>query len=116
MHHVIYIIAQNKLVEIRKHGLRMELMNGGNTNAPDDPNAVDGGNGISSRYTSNNANDRGRHESEEWYRLCETRSQNYGMSIDYRFPSHTSSTMEKMNTNVVEFTLTLTLCVVFSLK
>ena len=59
----------------------MELMNGGNTNTPDDPNAVTGDNGIADRYTDNNQNERGRHESEEYYRLCETRSQNYGMLV-----------------------------------
>ena len=76
--------TQNKLTEIRKHGLRMELMNGGNTNQPDDPNSINNANnGIPDRYTSNNAAERGRHESEEWYYLCEQRSQNYGTYYIY---------------------------------
>merc|ERR1712176_894841 len=68
-----------KQAEMRKHGLRMELWNGGNTNTPDDPDAITGGNGIQNTYTSNNQANEGRHESEEWYYLCEQRAQNYGL-------------------------------------
>eukprot|EP01083_Nonionella_stella_P096696 271894_1 len=66
--------------DMRKFGLRMELMNGGNTNTPEDPDSVDGENdGIAATYSANNAANEGRHESEEWYHLCETRRQNYGL-------------------------------------
>jgi len=68
--------CKNRLRRMRKHGLRMELVNGGNTNTPDDPNNSDD---IPGTYTDNNDNDRGRHESEEFYRLCEERSQQYGL-------------------------------------
>ena len=68
----IILIIQDRLVNIRKFGLRMELMNGGNTNTPDDPNSISD---ISTQYSSNNGANRGRHESEEWYYLCESRSQ-----------------------------------------
>jgi len=68
-----------KLAEMRKFGLRMELWNGGNTNTPDDPDTIDGNNGIADTYGDNNQANEGRHESEEWYYLCEQRSQNYGL-------------------------------------
>jgi len=67
------------LARLRKFGLRMELWNGGNTNTPDDPDAIEGGNGIAQTYTDNNQANEGRHESEEWYYLCEQRSQNNGL-------------------------------------
>ena len=58
----------------------MELMNGGNTNTPEDPDAIDQ---ITTTYTANNGADEGRHESEEYYYLCEQRSQQYGMPSVY---------------------------------
>eukprot|EP00485_Elphidium_margaritaceum_P001828 CAMPEP_0202695168 /NCGR_PEP_ID=MMETSP1385-20130828/8826_1 /ASSEMBLY_ACC=CAM_ASM_000861 /TAXON_ID=933848 /ORGANISM="Elphidium margaritaceum" /LENGTH=741 /DNA_ID=CAMNT_0049351143 /DNA_START=90 /DNA_END=2315 /DNA_ORIENTATION=+ len=68
--------CKNRLLEMRKHGLRMELMNGGNTNTPDDAQNV---NDIGTRYNTNNDDNEGRHESEEYYHLCETRRQNTGL-------------------------------------
>jgi len=68
--------CKQRLVTMRKLGLRMELVNGGNTNTPDDPNGV---NDIQGTYTSNNDAKEGRHESEEWYHLCENRKQQYGL-------------------------------------
>eukprot|EP01083_Nonionella_stella_P281752 958847_1 len=65
--------------KMRRFGLRMELLNGGNTNQPDDPDAITGNNGITDTYTDNNAANEGRHESEEWYYLCEKRKQNWGL-------------------------------------
>jgi len=67
---------RDRLAQMRMMGLRMELLNGGNTNTPDDPdNAGD----IQGTYNGNNAANEGRHESEEYYHLCETRSQQYGL-------------------------------------
>jgi len=68
--------CKTRLAQMRAHGLRMELLNGGNTNTPDDPN---GANDIAATYANNNAANEGRHESEEWYHLCESRSQQYGL-------------------------------------
>jgi hypothetical protein len=68
-----------KQAEMRKHGLRMELWNGGNTNTPDDPDAITGNNGIADTYSDNNAANEGRHESEEWYYLCEQRARQDGL-------------------------------------
>lgn len=68
--------CRENLADMRKHGLRMELMNGGTTNTPNDANnAAD----IAGTYSNNNDDDEGRHESEEWYYLCEQRSQQYGL-------------------------------------
>ncbi|ETO09824.1 hypothetical protein RFI_27551 [Reticulomyxa filosa] len=52
---------------MRQHGLRVELYNGGNTNTPDAPTLTSSS--VTSTYSSNNANDRGRRESEEYYAL-----------------------------------------------
>ena len=64
---------------MRVMGLRMELMNGGNTNTPTDANSFTGGNDVADRYTQNNNDNDGRHESEEYYRFCETRKRNRGL-------------------------------------
>jgi len=68
--------CQTNLAQMRMHGLRMELLNGGNTNTPDEPDNVGD---IATKYAANNAANEGRHESEEYYHLCETRSQQYGL-------------------------------------
>jgi len=68
--------CKDRLALMRSLGLRMELMNGGNTNTPDDPN---GANDIQATYTGNNNANEGRHESEEWYHLCESRSRQKGL-------------------------------------
>merc|ERR1719192_2775348 len=58
-------------------GTRMMIRNGGNTNAPDDPgNNV---NNIDNTFANNNNNDRGRHESEEFYNYCRNRGRNEGL-------------------------------------
>lgn len=56
----------------------MELMNGGQTNTPDDPGNSDN---IQATYEDNNGDQDGRHESEEFYLLCDERSQQYGISF-----------------------------------
>lgn len=68
---------QDDAKAMRKHGLRVELYNGGNTNTPDDAD-FDAGD-IDTTYDNNMNNDRGRRESEEYYAYCKERSQNYGL-------------------------------------
>jgi len=58
----------------RAMGTRMMIHNGGNTNTPDAPN---GGN-IQAAYNANNGNERGRHESEEFYEYCQQRGREEG--------------------------------------
>jgi plastocyanin len=71
----------NRAITMRKHGLRVELYNGGNTNTPDEPNSIqtDGGASTTTTYQNNHNNRRGRRESEEFYSLCKSRSQQYGL-------------------------------------
>ena len=86
----------------------MELMNGGNTNTPNAANKTKGVTEIAQTYTDNNENDRGRHESEEYYRLCETRSQNYGMILHFVFVFSVSIIGEKQqhtNANAIRVIL-----------
>jgi len=72
--------CQRNIANMRKHGLRVELYNGGNTDTPDAPSAIDGSDtDISSDYSTNNANFFGRRESEEYYALCTTRKRNKGL-------------------------------------
>merc|ERR1712190_394108 len=72
--------CKDNMTSMRKFGLRMELWNGGNTNTPNDPDSIAGGNnGIAATYTSNNGDNEGRHESEEFYYLCEQRARNDGL-------------------------------------
>jgi hypothetical protein len=56
--------------------LVVQLRDGGNTNTPDEPNSYSG---IDSTKTSNDNNQRGRHESEAWYYMCKRRQRNYGL-------------------------------------
>jgi len=59
-------------------GIRMNIMNGGNTGTPDetaDPDNVD------NTYDTNNDNERGRHESEEFYAMCQNRDRNNGLFL-----------------------------------
>ena len=68
--------------KLRYHGLRVELYNGGNTNTPDAPNSLENdanGDTISSEYSDNNSNNKGRRESEEYYAYCQSRYQQYGL-------------------------------------
>ena len=63
------------LFGIAKHILRVELYNGGNTNAPD-TNSV--GN-IGTTYSNSMVNNCDRHESEEYYYLCQQHTKNHGL-------------------------------------
>jgi len=57
-------------------GLRVQLANGQNTNTPDDPNSATS---IQQTFANNNNNERGRHESEEYYRWGKERERNKGL-------------------------------------
>jgi len=59
----------------RGMGTRMMIHNGGNTNAPDDANNQN----IQNAYNNNNGNERGRHESEEFYEYCKSRGREEGL-------------------------------------
>jgi len=59
-------------------GIRMNLVNGGNTNTPDNPNDA---NDIQQKYNQNNGQNRGRHESEEFYAMCRNRQRNEGLFL-----------------------------------
>jgi len=69
-------LSATELLDLKKHGLRVELYNGGNTNTPDSTNNIGD---ITSTYQSNHNNARGRRESEEYYYLCQNRYRNYGL-------------------------------------
>merc|ERR550534_627514 len=58
----------------------MNLVNGGNTNAPD---ATDDPDQVQNTYNNNNNNNqnRGRHESEEYYAMCQNRDRNNGLFL-----------------------------------
>jgi plastocyanin len=62
---------------MRRHGLRVELVNGGNTDTPTEPN-FDAAS-IQNAYTTSNGNTNGRRESEEYYAYCKERSANHGL-------------------------------------
>ena len=70
------VLDEDTLFDMKRHGLRVELYNGGNTNTPDSTNTVTD---IEATYSNNMANDRGRRESEEYYYLCQQRMRNYGL-------------------------------------
>jgi len=57
-------------------GTRVQLVNGQNTNTPDDPNSFST---IAGTFQNNNDNNRGRHESEEYYQIGKTRHRNKGL-------------------------------------
>jgi len=57
-------------------GIRMNIQNGGNTNQPQE---AQNRNDIQNKYNDNNNNDRGRHESEEYYTMCRSRGRNEGL-------------------------------------
>jgi len=57
-------------------GLRVQLANGRNTNTPDDPNTITG---VRGTFQNNNDNERGRHESEEYYVFAKNRERNKGL-------------------------------------
>lgn len=59
-------------------GIRMNIVNGGNTNTPDE---TDNANNIGNTYNNNNNNNRGRHESEEFYAMCRNRDRNNGLFL-----------------------------------
>lgn len=70
-------VGETLAAQLRQHGLRVELYNGGNTNTPNAPTLT--ASSITSTYSSNNANDNGRRESEEYYALCNARNRNNGL-------------------------------------
>jgi hypothetical protein len=57
-------------------GMRVQLINGLNTNTPDDPNNLAS---IEGTFQNNNDNKRGRHESEEYYEFGQKRHRNKGL-------------------------------------
>jgi len=59
-------------------GIRMNLLNGGNTNTPGE---TDNANNIANTYQDNQNNNRGRHESEEFYAMCRNRDRNAGLFL-----------------------------------
>jgi len=59
-------------------GIRMNALNGGNTNTPDETNQV---NNVQGTFNSNNGAKRGRHESEEYYAMCRNRDRNTGLFL-----------------------------------
>jgi len=59
-------------------GIRMNIVNGGNTNTPGDTADVDN---IAQTYNNNNQANRGRHESEEFYAMCRNRDRNQGLFL-----------------------------------
>jgi len=68
-------------------GQRMLLRDGGNTNQPDEPNGF--GN-VAQKFSDNNDNQRGRHESEEFYAFCEAREREKGLfTADQKLKGHT---------------------------
>jgi len=70
-------VSDQLAATMRQHGLRVELYNGGNTDTPNAPSLTPSS--ITSTYQSNNANNQGRRESEEYYALCNARSRNGGL-------------------------------------
>lgn len=59
-------------------GIRMNILNGGNTNTPAETDNV---NQLAGTYAQNNGNQRGRHESEEFYAMCRNRDRNQGLFL-----------------------------------
>jgi len=59
-------------------GIRMNILNGGNTNTPDETDNADQ---VDNKYAQNNQNKRGRHESEEYYAMCRNRNRNTGLFL-----------------------------------
>jgi len=56
--------------------MEVRLRDGGNTNTPQEPNSFSE---IATTRASNDANQRGRHESEAWYYMCKRRLRNFGL-------------------------------------
>lgn len=59
-------------------GIRMNIVNGGNTNTPGETDNV---NNLANTYNNNNDQNRGRHESEEFYAMCRNRDRNQGLFL-----------------------------------
>merc|ERR1719419_53078 len=59
-------------------GIRMNLQNGGNTGTPDATNDPDN---VQNTFNNNNNQNRGRHESEEFYAMCQNRDRNDGLFL-----------------------------------
>lgn len=92
-------VSTAAIAKLRRHGLRVELYNGGNTDTPDADGSIQNGGAanIESTYTSNRNNNRGRRESEEYYTLCESRSRNYGLFHADQFLQGTSQIYTRQN-------------------
>lgn len=59
-------------------GIRMNILNGGNTNTPGETQNVDN---LANTFQNNNNQNRGRHESEEFYAMCRKRERNQGLFL-----------------------------------
>lgn len=57
-------------------GIRSVLRDGGNTDTPDEPDNIGD---AAQTFADNNADNNGRHESEEFYAMCKARSRNAGL-------------------------------------
>jgi len=69
-------------------GTRVMLHNGGNTNTPQATNNFENNN-IQTTFTNNNGANRGRHEPEEFYALCQRRERNKGLfTADQKLNGH----------------------------
>jgi hypothetical protein len=75
--------------------MQVILMDGGNTNTPDEPNTYSE---IALVATNNNNNVRGRHESEAFYFMCKRRQRNFRLfHADQNLNGHTSQYTRQNN-------------------
>merc|ERR1719412_2124874 len=81
----------------RGTGTRMNLRNGGNTNTPQSPGANMGQ--VADTFDDNNDQNRGRHESEEYYAMCRLRSRNTGLFTADQKLKGTSQIYTRQNPN-----------------
>jgi len=68
--------AEIENVRYAKDGLRVQLKNGLNTNTPGNANGIAN---VDNQFATNNNNNVGRHESEEWYAYAQQRERNKGL-------------------------------------
>lgn len=70
-------------------GTRMQLHNGDNTNTPGAQQNLDG-NAVRNQYNANNNAENGRHESEEFYAMCQNREREKRyFTADQKLKGHT---------------------------